>query len=165
MLTDDDIRNLISLPKTIERKDPAVGYAEADGYRRCNLRLRAKDESGESFSVFIRQNIEFIGNFSMGLRYFTGDSRLGSVTLVRYNGPHGEYSRDPDGHFVAPHIHRISGEEMGSGSYEPQERHREITDRYATFDQALAVFFTDIAADGFESHFPNLIQARMRLFP
>lgn len=161
MLTDDDIRNLISLPKTIERKTPVNGYDEKDGNKRCDLRLRAKSENGESFSVFVRQNIKFIENFSIGLRYFTGDSSVGSITLVRYNGPHGEYSRHPDGHFAAPHIHRISWEEMDSGSYEPQERHREITDRYETFEQALSVFFADIAADGFESHFPNLDQKRL----
>ena len=161
MLTDDDIRDLISLPKVIEKRDPASGYYEASGHRRCNLDLRAKPESGETFRVFIRQSMRFIENFSIGLIYFTGDSRMGRVTLARYNGPHSEYSRDPDGHFAAPHIHRITEEEMSSGRHEPQERHREITDRYTTFEQALWVFFADIAADGFQSHFPNLIQARL----
>ena len=161
MLTNDDIHNLISLPKVIERKDPAREYHEADGHRRCSLKLRAKSESGETFGVFVRQNVRFTANFSVGLTYFTGDSQMGRITLVRYNGPHGEYSQAPDGHFAAPHIHRITEDEIDSGSYQPQERHREITDRYTTFDQALRVFFTDISADGFESHFPNLIQLRL----
>ena len=65
MLTDDEISDLLGLPKIIERKEPAAGYAEADGYRRCRLRLRARSESGEAFSVFIRQNIKFIENFSI----------------------------------------------------------------------------------------------------
>lgn len=161
MLTNDDIHNLISLPKVIEEKDPAREYHEADGHRRCSLKLRAKSESGETFRAFVNQNMKFTENFSVGLNYLTGDSRTARITLVRYNGPHGEYSRNPDGHFAAPHIHRITEEEIASGSYRPQERHREITDRYTTFEQALRVFFTDIAADGFESHFPNLIQLRL----
>lgn len=161
MLTDDDIRDLISLPKVIEKRDPASGYREEYGHRRCRLYLRAKSESGETFRVFIRQNMKFTDNFSVGLTYLTGDSRMGRITLTRYNGPHGEYSRDPDGHFAAPHIHRITEEEIASGSDQPEELHREITDRYTTFDQALRTFFTDIAADGFESHFPKSIQARM----
>lgn len=159
MLTNDDIHDLISLPKIIVKRDPAIGYHEEYGYRRCNLDLRAKSESGGTFTVFIRQNIKFIENFSIGLMYLTDDNRTGRVTLVRYNGPHGEYSRASDGHFAAPHIHRIT-EGWTAFGYRPRERHREITDRYTTFDQALRVFFADIAVDDFERYFPNLIQAR-----
>ena len=161
MLTNDDIHNLISLPKVIEGKDPARGYRETDGHRRCSLKLRAKSESGETFRVFVNQNMKFTENFSVGLNYLTGDSRTARITLVRYNGPHGEYSRAPDGHFAKPHIHRVTEEEIASGSYWPRERHRSPTRRYTTFEQALRVFFTDISADGFESHFPNLIQLRL----
>ena len=160
ILTDDDIRSLILLPKVIESKSPAVGYKEESGQRRCDLDMKATN-GGVLFSVFVRQNLKFNENFSIGLRYFTGDPRLGSLVLVRYNGPHGEYSRNPDGHFAEPHIHRITAEEIASGSSEPQERSREITDRYSTLDSALLVFFDDVKAIDFESHFPNLRQKRM----
>lgn len=161
ILTDDDIRSLIHLPKMIESKSPAVGYREANGQRRCDLEMQAASNDGVSFSVFVRQNVTFNENFSVGLRYSTGDTRLGSLTLVRYNGPHGEYSRHPDGHFAKPHIHRITAAEIASGSSEPQERSREITNRYSTLDSALLVFFDDIKATDFETHFPNLRQARL----
>ena len=160
-MTDNDIAGLIYLPKTIETKSPAAGYREVHGQRRCDLDLRATSEDGPSFSVFVRQNLMFSENYSIGLRYFTGDRRLGSLTLVRYNGPHGEYSRHPDGHFAKPHIHRITEDEIASGSSEPQEQNREITNKYSTFDQALFIFFSDIAAVNFERHFPNLSQLRL----
>ena len=160
-LTDDDIQSLIHLPKVIESKNPAVGYKEEKGQRRCDLDMKAMSNGGELFSVFVRQNLKFNENFSIGLRYSTGDPRLGSLTLVRYNGPHGEYSRHPDRHFAKPHIHRITAAEIATGSSEPQERSREITDRYSTLESALLAFFDDIKAIEWESHFPNLRQARM----
>ena len=161
MLTDDEVLDLLNIPKSIDAKTPAVGFREVNGYRRCELEL-STTEGGPTFSVFVRQNLEFTENYSIGLRYFTGDTRLGSITLVRYNGPHGEYSLHTDGHFNATHIHRITAEELASGSSQPQEKHREITDRYGTFDQALFAFFTDTKVVDYEQRFPNLSQ--MRLF-
>ena len=73
--------------------------------------------------------------------------------MVRYNGPHGESSRDPDGHYAAPHIHRITQEESAKGSVEPQEKHRELTDRYNTFEQALPVFFSDVGVSNYDKYF------------
>ena len=160
-MTDNDIERLIYLPKTIQAKNPAVGYREVNEQRRCDLDLRATSEDGPSFSVFVRQNLVFNENFSIGLRYFTGDRRLGTLTLTRYNGPHGEYSRHPDGHFAQPHIHRITEAEIASGSSEPQEQNRVITNKYSTFEQALFIFFSEIAATNFASHFPKLDQPRL----
>ena len=93
--------------------------------------------------------------------YQTGDKRLGTITLVRYNGPHGEINRHADGHYNKPHIHRITAAEIASGSTEPQESHREITTRYGTFEQALLVFFDDIAAPDSGQYFPELLQGRL----
>ena len=106
-MTDQDIYRLIHLPKTILSKTPFTGYREENGYKRCDLDLQAVDGSA-MFRVFIRQNTNFIENFSIGLLYHTGDRMLRTIALVRYNGPHGETSRNPDGHFGNPHIHRIT---------------------------------------------------------
>ena len=105
-----------------------------------------------------RQNEKFIENFSIGLRYKTGDDSLGTITLIRYNGPHGETSRSPDGHYNKPHIHRITASEIASGSTQPQECHREITDRYQTYEQALPIFFGDIGVENYKKYFPELLQ-------
>lgn len=156
MLTEQQIQDLIGCPKKITKREPARGYREGGRHLRCDLELECAQDSGTTFTVFIRQSTEFMENFSIGLRYQTNDSILGTITLIRYNGPHGETSRDPDGHYAKSHIHRITASELGSGSVQPQERHRETTDRYSTFEQGLAVFFQDTQVVNFEDHFPDI---------
>ena len=107
MLAQQRIQELIKLPKTIVSKRPRHGYQEENGNRRCDLELRSQGHEEDVFEIFIRQNVRFIENFSIGLRY-RADSPLGTITLVRYNGPHGESSRAPDGHYAKPHIHRVT---------------------------------------------------------
>lgn len=160
MATDSRIQALIEIPKTIVRRVPARGFRDVDGHKRCDVELNAAAENGAKFSVFIRQNREFIDNFSIGLRCQVNMPPPKTVTLVRYNGPHGETSRSPDGHYALPHIHRITERELASGSFEPQERHRAITDRYRTLEEALSVFFRDIGAANYGDHFPELLQMR-----
>ena len=151
----------MTIPKTIKTRTPAKGYKDEHGHKRCDLDLEASSDNGARFTVFIRQSDEFIENYSIGLRYQTNDRTLGTITLARYNGPHGESSRQPDGHYARPHIHRITANEIASGATQPQERHREITDRYSTFEQALTVFFEDVGATGYQAHFPESLQPRL----
>ena len=108
ILTDQQIQDLLQIPKKITKKTPAKGYAVENNQKRCDLELEALPDNGEKFPVFIRQNSKFIENFSIGLRYQTNTRALGTITLVRYNGPHGESSRHPDGPLyptftVSPH--------------------------------------------------------------
>ncbi len=161
MLTDREIQDIIELPKRITSKTPAEGYVEESGSRRCSLELEAIPGNGAKFRVFTRQNIEFIENFSIGLRYQTGDRALGMIALVRYNGPHGDTSRQSDGHFFKSHTHLMTAAEVASGNSQPQERHREITDRYSTYEEALRVFFDDIAVVNYDKHFPESLQPRL----
>ncbi len=162
MLTDQEIQDLIRSPKEIKEKIPVGGYKEENGHRRCNLKLESTEEDEvKLFSVFVRQNSYFLENFSIGLRYQTNDSVLGTITLVRYNGPHGETSRAPDGHYAQSHIHRITAKEMESGSVQPQESHRQPTDRYSTLEDALVVFFADVGVTNYSDYFPELIQGTL----
>ena len=160
MLTDQEIQALIKSPKEIKEKVPVKGYNDINKHKRCDLTLQTSE--GKSFGVFVRQNKTFIENFSIGLRYQTNDRELGSLTLVRYNGPHGETSRYQDGHYDKPHIHRMTAAEVGSGTAHPQEKHREITNGYETFEEALVFFFCDIGVTKYSKYFPELKQ--MRLF-
>jgi hypothetical protein len=121
----------------------------------------ARSSPDIAFTVFIRQSDKFIENFSIGLRYKTKDRTLGTVTLIRYNGLHGETNRGPDGHFGRPHIHRVNAMELAEGNREPQERHREITDRYSTYEEALSVFFVDIGASNYLDYFGELRQLEL----
>jgi len=86
---------------------------------------------------------------------------MGMVTLVRYNGPHGEESRSEDGHYAAPHIHRITAAEMNSGNTEPQEKHREVTGRFSSLEEALVVFFEEVGVQNYSRHFPELSQPNL----
>ena len=165
MLTDADISELISRPKQIVNKSPASGYREQNQNRRCDLELTDQEDERFGYKVFVRQNSNFIENFTIGLSHRpTNYPTLGTITLVRYNGPHGESSRSPDGHYAVPHIHRMTAEEIALGSTQPQERHREITDRYSTYESALRVFWRDIGVHddaNIESYFPGLMQSSM----
>ena len=157
-MTDEEIAQMIGVPKTIVSKTPVKGYREQNAHRRCDVELRSESVGDGTFFVFVRQNLTFIENFSIGLRYRSDDAALGTVTLVRYNGPHGETRIGPDKHFVVPHIHRITAQEIASGSVQPQEKHREPTARYSTLEQALVVFFKDVGVSNIEPWFPDLAQ-------
>ena len=161
MLTDRQILDLIALPKTIVRKEPARAYREDNLHKPCDLELKTVPEGLQTFTVFVRQNTVFIENFSIGLRYQTRDGVLGTITLTRYNGPHGETSRSPDGHYALPHIHRITEEEIVSGHMQPQEKHREITTLYRTLEEGLRIFFANTGITNFVDYFPELQQGRL----
>lgn len=161
MLINREIEHLIRQPKRITSKDPAIGYRESHRQRRCDLRLESGAGETGHFLVFVRQSLEFIENFSIGLRYLTGDPSIRTVTLTRYNGPHGESSFSHDGHFAQPHIHRITELEMNSGSSHPQERHRQITDHYLTFEECQLAFFSDAGVANYRDYFPDLVQGRL----
>ena len=162
MMTDQDILDLIGRPKAIVKREPAHSYRIEHRQRRCDLDLRA-DADGGTFEVFIRQHTDFIENFSIGLRFQTSSRLQGRITLTRYNGSHGESSRAPDGHYALPHIHRLTAEELASGSIQPQEKERQITTRYGAFEQALEVFFADVGITNALDYFPELQQRRLPL--
>ena len=157
MLTQQRIQELIELPKTIVRRRPSHGYREENGNRRCDLDLESRGPDGSAFAVFIRQNLQFAENFSIGLRY-RADLPIGAITPMRYNGPHGESSRTRDGHYAQPHIHRLTEQELASGSTQPQERDRTITHQYATLERALWVFFNDASVSNHDEYFPEITQ-------
>ena len=164
MLTDRDIDEMVRLPKVIVEKTPAGGYKEQSGHRRCDLKLEiASDENEQvledgNFSVFIRQNIKFIDNFSIGLKFRSLERALRTIVLVRYNGPHGERIHQGDEHYHKPHVHRLTAADLESGNFHPRERHREITDRYVLLDQAIDVFFRDTSVRNYQEYFPSQLQ-------
>ena len=164
MLTNPEIQELITMPKEIIKKYPAKGYGfkgDKGAQKYCDIDLQSIEPKGKSFSVFIRQNIEFVENFSFGLCYLTEDKTLGRIILVRYNGPHGEKSKHEDGHYNKPHIHTITADEIESGSVQPQEKHRQITDKYNTFNEAQVAFFKDMRIINYSNHFSDVEQLSM----
>lgn len=161
MLKDFEIQALIEVPKRIVHKNPAKGFREENRHLGCRLELESVSDEEKKFKVFIRKSVEFIENFSIGLRYETNLPLLKIATLIRYNGPHGDISRHSNGHYAKPHIHRITAAEIASESMDPQEKHRKITDKYRTFEEALWTFFRDTGTINFAKHFSELRQTRL----
>ena len=159
-MTQQLIQELIRLPKTIVGKRPNAGYREERGSRHCDLDLRPCGQDEGTFAIFVRQHIRFVENFSLGLRYRGGDFPSG-ITLVRYNGAHGESSRNPDGHYAKPHIHRMTEQEIASGSTRPQERDRTVTHKYIRLADALLVFFKDVGVSNYRAYFPDILQPEL----
>ncbi len=161
MLKDFEIQAIIKAPKRIVHKNPVKGFREENRHLGCRLELESVSDEEKKFKVFIRRSVEFIENFSIGLQYEINISLLKIVTLIRYNGPHGEISRHSGGHYNKPHIHRLTETEIASGSMMPQEKHRKITDKYRTFEEAIWIFFRDTGTTNFTKHFPELRQTRL----
>jgi len=161
MLNNDQIDALVSTPKRITDRKPAVGYRINRGHQRCDLELESISDPKQRFAVFVRQNLEFAENFSVGLMFHSGHPSLKTFQLVRYNGPHGESSISEDGHFSSPHIHYMMESELKRGHTRPEPRFRELTDRFTTLDQALICFFTDTSVENYELYFPYLAQGNM----
>ena len=161
MLNDQQIQDLISQPKRIVEKDPARGYRDEHRQRRCDLQLERVSDGKLCFSVFVRQNLTFVENFSVGLRYRTENPGVPIVILTRYNGPHGEFGIQPDQHYAQPHIHRVTEVEMNSGSAHPQEKFRALTDRYSTLEECLRTFFADASVQNCSDYFPDLGQGSL----
>ena len=161
MYTDEEISDLIRQPKSIISKDPLSGYRDEANHRRANLRLRSLRDGTDVYEVFLRQHRMFLENFSIGLRYRTGTQSSGTITLVRYNGPHGDYSIARDLHFARPHIHLLTQDELAAGHLQPRELRREETDQYGTFEEAMLMFLEEIATNNHYDFFPELRQARL----
>ncbi len=120
-LAELDLQELRELPKVIQGRVPRHDFREEDGHRRGQLDLLSISAPRLQFQVFIRQNTRFIENFSIGLQYPTSYRIPGTITLVRYNGSHGEEAMSPDGHFARPHIHYLTAQELVEGYLQPRE--------------------------------------------
>ena len=55
MLTNRQIQCLIDCPKTITKKEPAIGYREDGRHLRCDLELESVQDSNVIFKIFVRR--------------------------------------------------------------------------------------------------------------
>lgn len=120
--------------------------------------FKAQSVGGESlFTVFLRQNIDFNENFSVGLIYHSIEGK--KIMLLRMNGNHGETVQNPlrpIPHFNY-HIHKITPEEIENGNI-TDPKFSLVTDKYVSFEQAIRYFMihTNILDSG--KYFPNFEQ-------
>ena len=142
-MDDKTIADLISCPKVIT-EPPRKNMLLQNRHFRNEMKLRSQD-GNEVFTLFLRQNEVLPEDFSIGL-IFHGPK--GTVPLLRCNGPHGEFTDNylaGTTHF-GYHIHRTS--ETG---VKP-----ELTDRYGTFQDAVAYMVKTCSVQGAEEHFKFL---------
>jgi hypothetical protein len=132
------------------------------GYQRNDMSLDSQDHKWR-FSVFMRVNERFPENFSIGLVYSPRDEP-GDLTLLRCNGPHGEHENSPmesqPPHF-GYHIHRARADVINAGLL--PHKFAELTDAYASFQEALQYFLKLVNIIGAEAYFPTADQ--LPLFP
>lgn len=150
-ITEEGIDHLIKSPKKIVEKDPKRGFKEKGLNRFFDLGV--KSDLSPKVGIFARQNIRFPRNFSVGLQLQIEDGR--EVTLVRYNGPHGKHASTPDRHYVLPHIHRVTADEIAKDNIKPQAKYIQTTDKYENFNQALEVFLFDVGITNRHEFFPR----------
>jgi hypothetical protein len=151
--TDDLILSLLGCPKRVIRA-PRRAMHSARGSKHNDMRLRS-DVNGEEFEVFVRVNLRFEENFSIGIRHCSPDG--GGEILLRCNGPHGLHKPDHDDsvHNIAPHIHYAKEANISAGL--KAEHGAEKTDEYGVdYAQALSVFLGKINAGAAAALFAEL---------
>jgi hypothetical protein len=133
------------------------------GSQQNNMKLQSKDGEHD-FSVFMRVNQRFPEIFSVGLIYHPKDDPK-KICLLRCNGDHGEHRNHIIGAkpFKGFHIHRATSEAIDAG--ELPEQFADITDAYASYEEALIYFFAVINLDDCERYFAKIYQKQLSIFP
>lgn len=149
--TDKEILDLISCAKEVH-DPPRKSMKVERGSQRNDMILRSLDDK-LTFRVFMRINEHFPENFSIGLEFVPSDEP-GSITLLRYNGPHGEHVTEP--RHTTHHIHVAKADLVNSG----MRAEREIRQaNYGSYKDALWQFLKEINLTDAGKYFPQNPQA------
>ena len=152
--SDTEISTLIECPKVISEA-PKKDFKSNGAHLQKDMRLISEGVNGD-FSVFFRQSTEFPENFSIGLMYHPNDGRE-SITLLRCNGPHGEYNGklDPNHPHWDFHVHKATEQAQDAGM--KAERNADKVTDYAFFEEAIQYFVKLVNVDRNEAqkHFPD----------
>ena len=130
---------------------PTKDYKEERGHLKKNFALRSLDGSS-LFRAFIRYNVRFPENFSIGLDFNPREEK-GTICLLRCNGTHGENKQIL--HHESFHIHFATAETINSGA--KPERNVETTKEYASLEQAIQYFmkFINLKQEDRNTYFPE----------
>jgi len=151
--TSELLSSLISCKKKVV-KPPHKEMKIERGSFRNDLSLKSEDGKW-NFSVFMRKNQKFAENFIIGLRYHPQEGE--SFTLLRCNGPHGNHidlERTNSSHYVF-HIHMANIDRLNDGVF--SERMGTITDKYASYEEALSYFIREVGIMDADQFFPEYI--------
>ena len=130
---DEHIEKLLKCEKEIN-DPPTSNYKEDRGHKKKNFTLRSSDGL-YVFRGFIRYNIRFPENFSVGLDYNPREEK-GTICLLRCNGSHGENKQIQ--HHQSFHIHKATAFTINSKL--KSESFIEITNQYASLEQAIQYY-------------------------
>jgi len=147
MLTDDLISKFISEEKVITEL-PRKDFREESQHFRNDFQLTSSDGT-RKYSVFMRKHITFLENFSIGLIYHSEEGT--SINLFRCNGNHGEVVID----ILNPIPH------FGYHTHKNDPKQSELTQEYASFEQALNYFCRYVNIKDANKFFPNINQTNM----
>jgi len=137
MYTDSFIQELLNCEKLII-DPPSKDFKEDRGQLKKTFSLQSVDGK-YAFNAFIRGNIHFNENFSVGLDYNPKEEK-GTLCLLRCNGAHGENNIFP--HHSYFHIHQASAESINCG-LKPECNIIETND-YASLEEAIQYFIKNI---------------------
>jgi len=136
MYSDKEINNLIICPKMITK--PPKKYLELKyGHLRNSFELSSETKK---FYCYIRVCNDFQEDFSIGLIYQPNDAE--KLTLVRYNGLHGEHTNPDKTKINTCHIHKASSKCIEE-NLKPEKYAYTVTN-YATYLECLKIFCNDI---------------------
>ena len=152
LYTDEELDALRSMPKRVT--NPGAQWLSKPRLRPVHqqrtFKVSSQQEPTSRFSVYLRQNLSDLYDFSCGITYLPDSGS--PLTLARYNGPshvHGEIA-------YRPHIHRASAQAIADGK--KPESNAEETDRFDTLEDAFACLMQD-----FEVYGINVLQGQLRL--
>ena len=153
--TQQEIDFLISCPKVIT-SPPSRDMKLDKRHYRNDFELTSEDEQFV-FKVFMRKSEAFQENFSIGLSV-RPKNEPGFVTILRYNGPHGDHVNSfGDVHpHRGYHIHTAEEKSLDEGLAPELTAH--TTTEYASYEEALAHFIKRANVLGFEKHLGALNQ-------
>jgi hypothetical protein len=140
-----EIDQLISCPREVSEAPRREMKAEG-AHLRNSAKLIPKDGTEGEFTIFVRQNLDFPENFSIGLACSPQDGRE-TITLIRCNGKHGDFNEnfDPDHPHSDFHIHRATEDAINDGR--APEKFATKTTEYASIEEALQVFVKMVNLD------------------
>lgn len=146
-LTDKEIKNLITEPKTMGCPIDSVFKSMKDkpgreiSYRQTSFKFSRTGGEGE-WLIYLRHSKENVPAFSCGLK-FAPKGRNQEFTLVRYNGKNHQHTNclENENTFYDFHIHTAT--ERYQQSPHDDEHYAQPTDRYADIGGAFKILLFD----------------------
>lgn len=139
-LSDSMIEALLGRPKEMpqseRRKLRSEYWREISGHHRADIALEA--DGDEKFSIFIRQTVDDIMDFTVGLKAVFNDNS--SLNLIRCNRVHGRYRNDLENTVFEDEFHvHITTERYIKNGAQP-EKFAAPTAEYGCLDGAIEFF-------------------------